>query len=163
MKNKYIMLAIVIAGLLIAGALYKVLIGSGQDPIETGVVKEYTIVAKKLEWRFEPEKIEVNQGDRVKLTVINEDDFDHGFAIDAFGISQRLPANDTIYIEFVATKSGVFPFYCSVSCSASDNPTFGLPDGKVQTGPYAGTVRGHFDQIGKFVVQVFEALGIGGG
>lgn len=139
------------------GVLYKELVGSGDAPIETGVVKEYTIVSKRLEWRFEPEEIEVDQGDRVKLSVINEDNFDHGFAIDAFGISQRLPANGTIYVEFVATKSGVFPFYCSVSCSDSKS-TGDLADGVVQTGPYAGTFRGHFEHIGQFVVKALQAL-----
>ena len=155
--NKYITIGIVLVLLVVGGVLYKQFVGSSEAPLETGVVKEFTIVSKRLEWRFEPESIAIDQGDRVKLTVINEDDFDHGFAVDAFGISQRLPANETIYIEFVATKSGEFPFYCSVSCSASDNSAFGLSNGEVETGPYAGTVRGHFDQIGKFIVK---ALGM---
>ena len=127
--------------------------GMGED-------KEFTVVSKKLEWRYEPEEIEVNQCDRVTVTVINEDNFDHGFAIDAFGISQRLPANGTIELEFTATKSGTFPFYCSVSCSSSDAATFDLPNGEVQTGPYAGTVRGHFEHIGQFFVHIFESMGM---
>ena len=154
--NKYITIGIVLVLLVVGGVLYKQFVGSNDAPIETGVVKEFTIVSKKLEWRFEPESINIEQGDRVKLTVINEDDFDHGFAVDAFGISQRLPANETIYIEFVATKSGEFPFYCSVSCSDSGNPAFKLADGQVQSGPYAGEARGHFDQIGKFIVAVYR-------
>lgn len=154
--NKYLILGIVLGGIILGGVLYKQFIGSSEAPLETGVVKEYTVVSKKLEWRFDPEVIEVDQGDRVKLTVINEDNFDHGVAIDALGISQRLPANGTINIEFVATKSGEFPFYCSVSCSSSDNPSFALKDGKVEEGPYAGTLRGHFEHIGKFIVKVFS-------
>ena len=154
--NKYAIIGLVLVGIIVLGVLYKHFIGSGQAPLETGVVKEITVVSKRLEWRFEPEEIQVEQGDRVKLTVVNEDNFDHGVAIDALGISQRLPASATIDIEFVATKSGEFPFYCSVSCSSSDNNSFGLKDGEVETGPYAGTVRGHFEHIGKFVVSAFS-------
>lgn len=158
--NKFAILGIVLVVIIAGGVLYKEFIGSGDAPIETGVVKEFTIISPELEWGFDPESITIDQGDRIKLTVINEDDFDHGFAIDAFGISQRLPADGTIYVEFVATKSGEFPFYCSVSCSASDNPSFGLPNGEVQTGPYAGTKRGHFEHLGKFVVKALVAVGL---
>jgi plastocyanin len=158
--NKFAVLGIVLVLILVGGVAYKQFVGSADAPIETGVVKEYTIISKKLEWRFEPESIEVEQGDRIIATVINEDNFDHGFAIDAFGISQRLPANGTIVVEFVATKSGEFPFYCSVSCSSSDNPSFGLQNGEVQTGPYAGTFQGHFEHVGKFVVKMLLTVGI---
>ena len=152
--NKFIIIGIVLV-LIVGGGIAWKQFGTKSDnaPIETGVVKEMTIVSKKLEWRFDPEKIEVEQGDRLKLTVINEDDFDHGFAIDALGVSQRLPANGTINVDVVASKSGVFPFYCSVSCSSSDAGTFDLPGGTVQTGPYAGKVRGHFDHLGEIVVK----------
>jgi plastocyanin len=158
--NKFAILGIILVLIMGGGIAYKQLVGSADTPIETGVVKEFTIVSKKLEWRFEPESIEVEQGDRIIATVVNEDNFDHGFAIDAFGISQRLPANGTIRVEFVATKSGEFPFYCSVSCSSSDNPSFGLADGEVQTGPYAGTFQGHFEHVGKFVVKILHAMGM---
>ncbi|MFT7507781.1 MAG: plastocyanin [Acidimicrobiales bacterium] len=158
--NKFAILGIALVIIIVGGILYKEFVGSADAPIETGVVKEFTIVSKKLEWRFEPESIEVEQGDRIIATVINEDNFDHGFAIDAFGISQRLPADGTIVVEFVATKSGEFPFYCSVSCSSSDNSSFGLADGEVQTGPYAGTVQGHFEHVGKFVVKALQAVGL---
>ncbi len=116
------------------------------------------VVSKKLEWRFEPETITVEKCDRVKMKVVNEDNFDHGVAIDAFGISQRLPALGEIDIAFVASKAGEFPFYCSVSCSTSDASTFSLPDGKVATGPYTGQIRGHFDHIGKFIVNLVMAV-----
>lgn len=155
--NKYLIIGIVLVVLIAGGLGYKMFIGSGEAPIETGVIKEITVVSKKLEWRFEPESIDVDQGDRIKLRVVNEDNFDHGFAIDAFGISQRLPASETINIEFVATKSGEFPFYCSVSCSDSKN-TGNLKDGVVQTGPYTGLFRGHFEHIGKFVVKALKAV-----
>ena len=151
--NKYVIIGIVLVSLIVVGIVYKQLAGESNKVVETGVVKEFTVVSKKLEWAFEPEEITVEQGDRVKVKVINEDNFDHGFAIDAFGISQRLPANGSIDAEFVASKSGTFQFYCSVSCSSSDNTTFNLANGEVQTGRYVGTIRGHFDHIGQFIVS----------
>lgn len=153
--NKFVIIGIVLVAIIAGGAIFSSTSDTfGCEP-GMGEDVEVTIVSKKLEWAFEPEEITVEQCDRVTATVINEDNFDHGFAIDAFGVSQRLPANETIVVDFVATKSGTFPFYCSVSCSASDAGTFDLPDGEVQTGKYAGTVRGHFEHIGQFVVNLF--------
>jgi heme/copper-type cytochrome/quinol oxidase subunit 2 len=136
MTNKYIILLIVLVILVGAGFAYKQF--SGKVAVqETGAVQEYTIYARKNKWNWDPETFSVNQGDRVQLTVINEDDYDHGFAIDQFGVSQRLPARGTIRVEFLATSAGEWPYYCSVSCGA------GIVDGKE---------RGHFDQIGKMGV-----------
>ena len=144
--NKYAILGIVLVAIIGGGIVFSKFFASEENKaIETGVVKEYTVVSLKDRWEFSPESIEVDQGDRVKLTVINEDDYDHGFAIDAFGISQRLPANETINLEFVATKSGEFPFYCSVSCGS------GVVD---------GVERGHFDHIGRFIVKMAQTLGL---
>ncbi len=156
--NKFIVIGIVLAVIVIGGALFSATSDRFVCDASIGQDREFTVVSKRLQWAFEPESITVDQCDRVSVTVINEDNFDHGFAIDAFGISQRLPANGTIEVDFVATKSGTFPFYCSVSCSSSDAGTFDLPNGEVQDGPYAGTVRGHFDHIGQFLVNAFESL-----
>jgi heme/copper-type cytochrome/quinol oxidase subunit 2 len=101
--------------------------------------------------------ITVEKCDRVTLKVFNEDNFDHGVAIDALGISQRLPANGPIVVNFIASKSGEFQFYCSVSCSDSKS-TGNLKDGVVQAGPYTGIFRGHFEHIGKFIVNAISGL-----
>ena len=121
------------------GLLYRLfLLPEKSQPVTTGKVREITIIAKKDQWRFEPDMIEVNQGERIVATVVNEDDYDHGISIDAFGVSQRMPAKGTIKIEFVATKAGTFPFYCSVPCGE------GMVDGKK---------RGHFDMVGTLKVK----------
>ena len=130
---------LVIAG----GVVYReFFLAEESKPVETGEVREITIVAKKNEWRFEPDEFIANRGDRVIVTVVNQDDYDHGFAIDALGISQRLPANSTIKIEFVVTQPGDFPFYCSVPCGEGDV----VIDGET-------VHRSHFDQIGVIHVQ----------
>ena len=137
--NKYTILIIVGVLILGGGILYRAfLLPEESKPVETGVIREITIVANKNEWRFNPEVIEVDRGDRLIMTVINEDDYDHGIAIDAFGITQRMPANETIKVEFVVTQAGDFPFYCSVPCGE------GIVDGAKRT---------HFDMIGKLHVR----------
>jgi plastocyanin len=155
--NKFIILGIVVVLILGGGIVYKS--ATDTDNCTEGMGKDVvmTVVSRKLEWRFDPEEIAVSKCDRVNLTVVNEDNFDHGVAIDAFGISQRLPANGSINIQFVASKEGQFPFYCSVSCSDSKS-TGNLPGGTIQTGPYTGKFRGHFEHIGKFIVDALKAL-----
>lgn len=159
--NKYVVIAIVLVVIIVGGVIFSATQDNLSCEPNMGQDIQLTVVSKKLEWKFEPEEITLEQCDRVHVTVINEDNFDHGFAIDAFGVSQRLPANETIEVDFVATKAGTFPFYCSVSCSSSDAGTFNLPEGKVQTGSYAGEVRGHFEHIGQFVVSLFSGSGEG--
>lgn len=137
--NKYI--ALIIVGVLIlgGGVIYRAyFLPSSSRPLDTGHVREITIIAKKNEWRFEPETIEADRGDKIVATIINEDSYDHGIAIDAFGISQRMPANSTIKVEFVLTQEGDFPFYCSVPCGE------GIVNGQKRT---------HFDMVGKIHVR----------
>lgn len=137
--NKYIWL--LGAGILVIGAgiAYRVfLLPQSSVPVTTGKVREITIIAKRDEWRFAPEVIEAERGDKIIATIINEDDYDHGIALDAFGVSQRMPANSTIIAEFVVTQEGDFPFYCSVPCG----------EGYVN-----GEKRGHFDMVGTLRVR----------
>lgn len=137
--NKYFIL-IIIGGIIIAGGIFyrNVLLPEASKPVISGKIREIAIIAKKDEWRFEPEIIDAERGDKIIATIINEDNYDHGIALDAFGVSQRMPANGTIKIEFIVTQEGDFPFYCSVPCG----------EGKVE-----GKKRGHFDMIGKLHVK----------
>ncbi len=142
--NKFILLLIVGITVVLAGVGYRLfLIPESSKPVETGKVVEVTIIAKKNEWRFKPEDIVINQGDRIIATVVNEDDYDHGFAIDAYGISQRMPAKSTVTVEFVATRPGDFQYYCSVPCGEGD---------------IDGEHRDHFDMIG--TIKVNQLVGI---
>jgi len=66
--------------------------------------------------KFYPQTVVVLKGDTVKIVLNNTDEMDHGFAIDAYGISQIVKAGQTITIDFVADKAGVFTFYCTAPC-----------------------------------------------
>lgn len=111
-------------------------------PVQTGKTINVTVVAEKDEWRFTPEEIIAERGDKIIMTAVNEDEYDHGIAIDAFGVSQRMPAKGTIVVEFVVTQEGDFPYYCSVPCGE------GIVDGVKRT---------HFDMIGKIKVRPAKA------
>ena len=70
---------------------------------------------------FEPNKIEVSQGDKVTLYVTNIEqttDELHGFGLNEYNINVVIDPGETKTIEFVASKPGVFPFYCTNFCSA---------------------------------------------
>ena len=137
--NKYKILIITTVLIIVGGVAYKQFLRpKTRDAVVTGAVKEFTITSQKDRWNFVPESIEVTRGDKVILTIVNEDSYDHGFALDAFGVSQRMPANSTIKVEFVVTQSGEFPFYCSVPCG----------EGEVD-----GAKRTHFDMIGRIKVK----------
>ncbi len=141
--NKYVILIAVGVIIIGGGVAYRVfLLPQSKVPVITGIVRQITVTAKKNTWSFVPENIDVQRGDKIEMTVVNEDDYDHGIAIDAFGISQRMPALQTIKLSFVATQIGDFPFYCSVPCGEGDVEIGGK---KVR--------RTHFDMVGKLHVR----------
>lgn len=78
-------------------------------------VKEFKITAKQFS--FEPDTIEVNKGDKVRL-VITSMDVPHGFSIAEYGINERLDVGKPVTIEFTADKEGSFTAFCSVFCGS---------------------------------------------
>ncbi len=75
--------------------------------------------------KFLPSTVTVQKGDKVNIVLNNTDEMDHGFAIDAYGISKTVKAGETITIEFVADKAGVFEFYCTFPCGAGHSQMTG--------------------------------------
>jgi heme/copper-type cytochrome/quinol oxidase subunit 2 len=75
--------------------------------------------------KFFPQTVTVLKGDKVKLVLNNTDEMDHGFAIDTYGINQVVKAGQTITIEFVADKAGVFEFYCTIPCGSGHSQMTG--------------------------------------
>lgn len=100
-----------------------VLSGCGQTTTEsdrpavelTGEVKEFDIIAQN--WKFVPETIEVNLGDKVELH-IESLDVTHGFRLPEFGINEQLQPHNDVHVEFIADKQGTFTFSCSVPCGS---------------------------------------------
>ncbi|MEK7636482.1 MAG: cupredoxin domain-containing protein [Patescibacteria group bacterium] len=137
--NKYIIIIVATVLIIGGGIFYRVfLLPQNSIPVSTGKVFAITVTSEKNKWNFNPDVIEAERGDKVIMTVVNKDDYDHGIAIDAFGVSQRMPANSTIVVEFTVTQEGDFPYYCSVPCGS---------------GEVDGHDRGHFDMTGVIKVR----------
>lgn len=69
---------------------------------------------------FVPDRIEVNQGDRVVVHLTNIEqtqDLPHGWGLMLYNVNVQVEAGETKTIEFTADKSGVFPYYCTNFCS----------------------------------------------
>jgi len=79
----------------------------------TGEVKEFTMTAKQ--WEFIPDTITVNKGDKVRI-VIDTIDVAHGIGIPDFNVAAILEPGKITTVEFIANKTGTFPFICSVYC-----------------------------------------------
>jgi heme/copper-type cytochrome/quinol oxidase subunit 2 len=77
------------------------------------VTRTITLDARQFE--FAPARIEVNQGDRVIIT-LRADDVVHGFTLDGYAIQQRVAPGISQRIEFVADRAGKFRYRCSVTC-----------------------------------------------
>ncbi len=105
MKKIYITITIILI-LVIAGTF----IAKGK--IRTGNaindnVKEFTLEASRF--KYSPDAITVNKGDKVKINVNNIDTM-HGIRI------PDLNVRGDEAIEFTADKSGEFTWYCNVFC-----------------------------------------------
>ena len=96
------------------GAVKIVTVNVGGSPA-TIATKQFDVVAKQFS--FEPNKIEVNQGDVVILK-IKSVDVDHGIAIPDFGVSKTLQSGKEETIQFTADKKGTFTFFCNVLCGS---------------------------------------------
>jgi cytochrome c oxidase subunit II len=77
-------------------------------------VKEFTIVAAR--YSFTPDHIEVQLGDRVRITVRSADGT-HGFAVKKLNVETEVPrGGEPVTLEFVADRPGVFTISCSHYC-----------------------------------------------
>ena len=115
MKNKTILI-VVAAAVIIGGGMYlfsKMEDSSSEPQAGNSQVKEFNIIAKQFS--FEPDTITVNKGDRVKLNITSAD-VTHGFTISEFGVSADLLPGETKIVEFTASESGTYAFFCSVYC-----------------------------------------------
>jgi cytochrome c oxidase subunit 2 len=86
-------------------------LAQGQPPQDEKTIE---VVAKKFS--FEPARVEVTEGDRVRLVVKSADSV-HGIEIKKFKINKKLPrGGDAVTIEFVASAAGEYPILCSEYC-----------------------------------------------
>ena len=77
----------------------------------TGTVKEFTVHGSNF--KFSPNSITVNKGDKVKIIFIS-DDSSHDICVEGYGCSSVVRGGQTITLEFMANESGNIKFFCSV-------------------------------------------------
>jgi len=85
-----------------------------QDPAAASAPRIIEVVAKRF--AFEPARIEVTEGERIRLVVSSADGV-HGVAIKKFRVEKSVPrGGKPITIDFQATAVGEFPILCSEYC-----------------------------------------------
>ena len=85
-----------------------------QDPATASAPRVIEVLAKRF--TFEPAKIEVTEGERVRLVVKSADGV-HGVQIKKFNVNKLVPrGGDTVNIDFVAASPGTYEILCSEEC-----------------------------------------------
>jgi cytochrome c oxidase subunit 2 len=106
------------AGLGAAALVYAGLAGApevaGQERPGGAEPRVIEIVAKRF--AFEPSRIEVAEGETVRLMVRSADGV-HGFGIKKFKVAEEIPRGGRpVMIEFTAAAAGEFEILCSEYC-----------------------------------------------
>ena len=119
------------------------------DVQHAGIKREGTHVTvhmSAVRSNFEPNKIEVNQGDLVTIYLTNIEQTTneiHGWALQEYNIQIAADPGETKTIEFVADKPGVFAYYCTKFCSALHQEMQGYLLVKPRSGAGAKTASAH--------------------
>ena len=95
-------------------AIVALLNSSRSEEVATVVteIKEFAVTGDNFS--FSPAEIKVKQGDRVKIIFTNARG-NHDFKLDEFAVATKLlKAGESETVEFVASKTGSFEYYCSV-------------------------------------------------
>ncbi len=82
-------------------------------PSEAPQTREFTVTARQFS--YSPERISVNKGDRVILT-LQPKDVSHGLSVDGYGVETHAAPKKEGTVEFVADSPGTYRFRCSVTC-----------------------------------------------
>jgi cytochrome c oxidase subunit 2 len=80
---------------------------------EAPAASEIAMTARKFS--FTPDVVRVKKDAHVTLT-ITALDAEHGFKLEAFHVDKKLKKGEATSIEFIADKTGTFPFQCSHFC-----------------------------------------------
>lgn len=87
------------------------------------VPRPIRIVARRFQ--FEPDTIEVRQGEPVVLE-FEAPDVIMGFNLHAFDVRADLLPGQVTRVSLVAAKAGEFPFYCDVFCGSGHEDMDGV-------------------------------------
>ena len=111
------------AALLRGGALGVLLAALAPVPAATDPAAGQERAAKTFEltasrFQYEPDRIEVTEGDEVRLT-LRSADTKHGLEIKEFKVKIQIPkGGDPVSVSFVADRAGTFAIVCSEYCGS---------------------------------------------
>jgi cytochrome c oxidase subunit 2 len=95
-------------------AAFLVYAGVAAAPTRQAEPRVIEIVAKRF--AFVPSRIEVTEGETVRLVVRSADGM-HGLQIKKFKVSEEVPrGSEPVMIEFTATAVGEFEIACAAFC-----------------------------------------------
>ena len=81
-----------------------------------GAAKTFELTASRFQ--YDPDTIEVTEGDEVQLT-LRSADTKHGLEIKEFKVKIQIPkGGDPVSVTFVADRSGTFAIVCSEYCGS---------------------------------------------
>jgi len=84
--------------------------------LPTAPPRSFELIASRF--KFEPDTVEVTEGDRVRLTV-RSIDTEHGLTIKRLNVKVVAPkTGEAASVEFVADKAGIYEFKCSEYCGS---------------------------------------------
>jgi cytochrome c oxidase subunit II len=88
-----------------------------QDPAAASAPPQpRTIPIVASRFAFEPARVEVTEGERVRLVVSSADGV-HGLEIKKFKVNKKVPrGGEAVTIDFVASAPGEYPILCSEYC-----------------------------------------------
>jgi cytochrome c oxidase subunit 2 len=87
--------------------------GASPSPADAPV-KTFEVAASR--YKFDPESLEVDEGDRVVLKMRSVD-VAHGLAVKEFNAKAAIPkGGEVVTLEFVASKAGTYAIECSEYC-----------------------------------------------
>ncbi|GAC1314893.1 MAG: hypothetical protein NVSMB12_09020 [Acidimicrobiales bacterium] len=61
-----------------------------------------------------PAAMSVPRNANVELTVSNTGTKTHGFSVQGYGVTEQIPAGQTITVKFTANRSGTFKVFCQL-------------------------------------------------
>ena len=109
------------------------LLSARQDPATASAPRVVEVVAKRF--AFEPAKIEVTEGERVRLVVKSADGV-HGIEIKKFKVNKPVPrGGKPVTIDFVASAPGTYEILCSEYCGDGHESMAGTLVVQAKPGP----------------------------
>jgi heme/copper-type cytochrome/quinol oxidase subunit 2 len=84
-------------------------------PFAATAPTQRTIRIEASTFQYFPEELQVNPGDQVTIELASTDVV-HGLSLDGYNFNLTADPGQTVHGTFIANKTGVFRFRCSVPC-----------------------------------------------